>query len=539
MNISSIGIKLPSTSTIKSTNKAIFTGAQRPDSFVCSKPNLKEAVETIRNIKDKNGHSRFDRDEVSQFKKYYDQNKIDIDTVNVFADTKLSMSDMQNIYQIYQKGIFEGKDFKKKDYEIIHNQILELENNSDKITVEEGIYNNNEYSIKDLTADKTYTYEYGGNLIEKEEIQNNTVITEDYKNNTVVKKYLTKNNDRNIIKKVVIDYKNEKGDITHSRITEASKDVEGSINSRIVYANGKTKDLVTSTKDSKTGIVTIKKDLTSPDGVRTQYLYEDDPQGNRLIDYKITDENGKVLYQNSQTFEKISDNKFISSNDSRKYEIIANEKELQVTELGLLNKKISINFKEKVDNFNKTEMISVLKKIPGNMLFEAAEDVKKFEGLKKEEALLAYSSPSEKLISSADNLFIFLHELGHIKDAETLKTKHSMKRHNEEFQYTGDKNIQKTYLKEMKRFIEKNPNSQRQEIRYFLENKKHYAGKWGALSELVAESNAIGSSRTTKATEELLLRSEYLQENFPKTIAEIKNSMRWKEDLDAIEFYGT
>ena len=43
--------------------------------------------------------------------------------------------------------------------------------------------------------------------------------------------------------------------------------------------------------------------MKSPDGTRTQYLYENDPQGNRIVDYKITDKNGKVLLNKSQTFE--------------------------------------------------------------------------------------------------------------------------------------------------------------------------------------------------------------------------------------------
>ena len=43
----------------------------------------------------------------------------------------------------------------------------------------------------------------------------------------------------------------------------------------------------------------------------------------------------------------------------------------------------------------------------------------------------------------------------------------------------------------------------------------------------------------TKDSECISLRTDYLQENFPKTIAEIKNAMRWKDDLDAIEYYGT
>ena len=247
---------------------------------------------------------------------------------------------------------------------------------------------------------------------------------------------------------------------------------------------------------------------------------------------------GKVIYQNSQTFEKVSDTKFITSNDARKYEINVSDKSLSVKELGL-GKEETIQFNKKVENFNREEMINLLKKVPGHLLFEAAQDVKKYSGLKKDEALLAYSLPAEKRIASADNLFIFLHELGHIKDSETVKSKDVTKRHNDESQYTGNKKIQDTYLKELESFVKKYPHEQRENAGYFLENDGHYAGKWGALAEVVAETNAIGSSIMTKDSECVSFRTDYLQENFPETIAEIKNAMRWKDDIDAIEFYGT
>ena len=244
----------------------------------------------------------------------------------------------------------------------------------------------------------------------------------------------------------------------------------------MIYPDGKIKDIVKSSKDEKTGIVTIKKDMISPDGTKTQYLYEDDPQGNRIIDYKITDNNGKVLYQNSQTFEKVTDTKFISSNDGRKYEINIDNQSISVKDTGL-GKEETIKFKKKIEKFNREEMINLLKKVPGNMLMEAAQDVKKYNGLQKDEATLAYSIPSQKIIASADNLFIFLHELGHIKDSETLKSKDRIERHNEEMQYSGNKKIQNTYMEELSNFVKKYPHEQRKEAGYFLENEGHYGDR--------------------------------------------------------------
>ena len=47
--------------------------------------------------------------------------------------------------------------------------------------------------------------------------------------------------------------------------------------------------------DKKTGITSIKKNMVSLDGTRTDYLYENDENGNRISDYKITDITIQIL----------------------------------------------------------------------------------------------------------------------------------------------------------------------------------------------------------------------------------------------------
>ena len=125
MNIANVGIKIPQI-TYKSDRKVSFTGVQRPDMFVSSRPDTKDAVNQIRQITTNDGFKRFSNEDLSKFKNYYKQNKIDLDTVKTFADTNLKISDMCNIYSIYQAGIKEGKDFKKHDYENIHKEVLTL-----------------------------------------------------------------------------------------------------------------------------------------------------------------------------------------------------------------------------------------------------------------------------------------------------------------------------------------------------------------------------------------------------------------------------
>lgn len=553
MQICNIGIKIPQLNLNKQSVSR-FRDVSKSDTFECSRPTVENALKEIKQIKTADGKERFNKAEVGKFSDLYKKNKIDLDTVKTFADTNLNMYNMSSVYKLYQESLKDGIDMKKNTYEIIHNQVKNIENKEHEAFVGQSLFDSkHEFVIKDETDNVKYTFSKKGDLLAKsytEDVEINEkpvrkIITEDYKANSVNTKLqkLVKNPQTNKVEdsityKEVIDYKDDNGKTKYKKVSELSNDVLGNTNIKLVYPNGEVKNISEAKKDLKTGIVTVKKDFTSPDGTRSQYLYEDDPQGNRIIDYKITNENGKVIYQNSQTFEKISDTKFITSNDARKYEINVGEQSLSIKELGL-GKEENIHFKKKVEKFNRDEMISLLKKVPGHLLFESAQDVKKYSGLKKDEALLAYSLSSEKRIASADNLFIFLHELGHIKDSETVKSKNAMKRHNDEMQYSGSKKVQDIYLKELSDFVKKYPHEQRENAGYFLENDSHYAGKWGALGEIVAETNAIGSSIMTKDSECVSLRTDYLQENFPKTIAEIKNAMRWKDDIDAIEFYGT
>lgn len=318
------------------------------------------------------------------------------------------------------------------------------------------------------------------------------------------------------------------------RIYTKSEDIAGAVNIQNVYPDGTVKDVVKYSRNKETGVLTVKKDLISPDGTRTECFYSDDPKGNRVSDYKITDSKGKVLYRNHQSFEKISENKFISANDSRKYEITTDEKSIKVKEVNL-GKEATVIFAEKVEDENRGEIISLLKKVPGHLLFEAAEDIKEFRGLKSSSARYAYSEPFRKSVATADNLFIFLHELGHIKDAETLSLT------DRKYQYSGNPKIQQVYMYEYKNFVKNFAPEQRKPAQYFLVSENHYHGKWGGLGEVVAETNAIGSSVSVGDVNSAKYnsRTEYLMENFPKTIAEIKNAMKLKDEIDAIEYYGT
>ncbi len=283
---------------------------------------------------------------------------------------------------------------------------------------------------------------------------------------------------------------------------------------------GEQKILSSGTIDKKTGIVSIKKDMTSPEGVRTQYLYENDPQGNRIVDYKITDKNGKILLNKSQTFEVINENKFISSKGNDTYEINVNENEISAQSLQDKNKKAKFTAK---DNFigDKKQLISTLKQFPGEELIKLSETVDFLESIN--DPLDSFYNGSCRSISTGADEFLFLHELGHARDyrdvdSDLKKFESSMKN-----SLTMDKDVNKAFEEEKKAFFKLYPDTQREHMDYFMNTLNHYGGETGGLSETIAESNAILSEG--KSYEPLAIRSQYLQQNFPRTIAILETKL--------------
>ena len=309
--------------------------------------------------------------------------------------------------------------------------------------------------------------------------------------------------------------------------------VKGMYDVAYSYANGKTKQVSKATVDEKTGIKTIKRDMKSDNGTRTQFLYEDDPQGNRIVDYKITNKDGKILMGLSQSFEVVDDNHFISSNNGYKYDITTDDKKLTVKDLHH-DREVSLDFENKFKG-DKKSLINLMKKVPGNELFEAVENIGKMEST--DSVYQAGFSPVSKDVSIMDNLFIFLHELGHAKDAQKQKT-YREKLLGENKMFTDNKDIKETYLKERETFNKYHSEVERDHVSYFTQAKGHYGGKWGGLAEVVAETNAI-TNTIADGKVSLGVRAQYLQQHFPETIAKIHDAMNWKDDLDAIEYYGT
>lgn len=335
----------------------------------------------------------------------------------------------------------------------------------------------------------------------------------DFRNNTTAKTRFEKIDGMYQATHEIRILKDKKGNVQRTEYTEPSQ-IKGVMDIKYVYPNGEVKQVSSGKVDPKTGITSIKKDMVSTSGTRTEYLFEDDPQGNRISDYKITDKNGKVLLQNSESFEVVAPNKFISAKNNERYEITADDESVNVKDMN--NPERTATFKRGVDIVgDEEEIMKVLKKMPGEELLKLKKNVAELEGTT--EILRSYSrtGKDKRTIHTGDDLFVILHELGHavdMKDVDMNNLENTIQ--NAIFE---DEKFNKIYAKEKDAFNKAFPDAQRNHIAYFINHETHYNGEIGGRKETIAESNALLT--TAKTHEVLAMRSQYLQQHFPETIA--------------------
>ncbi len=335
----------------------------------------------------------------------------------------------------------------------------------------------------------------------------------DYRNNTTSKVTLEMN--KKLPQPVLVNeirvVKDKNGKKVRTEYATQS-DVAGVLNIKHVMPDGTEKVLSSGSVDPKTGITTVKKDMTSLDGTRTEYLYEDDPQGNRISDYKITDKNGKVLLNNSLSFEVVNDKKFISSKNDQKYEITVEDKAINVKDMKD-GKTSTINFENYI-NGNQEKILTVMKKMPGEELISLSKNAKQLEGI--DDILHSTYGAVNKRIKTGDNLFVMLHELGHAKDYGEVDVKEKETLTKSIF---NNKNINEIFEKEKAQFNKAFPSAQRDHINYFIKTSDVGDG----IQEAIAESNALLG--TYNNDDLFSIRSQYLQQYFPRTIAQLSHEL--------------
>lgn len=327
-------------------------------------------------------------------------------------------------------------------------------------------------------------------------------------------------------------HKDKNNKVTKTEYT-APSEIPGIFDIKYKYPNGK-EEIVSSGKyDKKSGITSIKKNMVSLDGTRTDYLYENDENGNRISDYKITDKKGNVLLKKSSSFEVVNPHKFISSNNDDKYEILLDkdEKSIKVTDMKNPKRSVTIDVDKQIIG-NKNKIMTSLKQMPGEELIKLSQSTKKLVGI--DSPLESYYQPGDKSIHSGDQLFVILHELGHARDMRDLDVSSD-----EGFYSTFHKTISsnpelnETFEEEKANFNKAFPDAQRDHIDYFVNTLNHYGGELGGFKEVIAEGNALLT--TPKTMDLLAIRSQYLQQYFPRTIASLSNIVSQEKPFEETE----
>lgn len=296
--------------------------------------------------------------------------------------------------------------------------------------------------------------------------------------------------------------------IIKTDIIKKSK-VRGIFSEKTVDADGNVK-ILSSGKRGKNGGFTVKKDMESLDGTKTQYEYHEDQKGNRVSGYKITDKNGKVLLDDSSSFKIIDENTVISTHKGKSYEIKTDFFAMHVRDLktGEIN---DIKYSKIItgDGFDLKELLSKV-------------DAEELIALSKKGVKLRFiDDPMESklrkdgIIEVGKNVFVLEHEATHAKDARYFNETDF----NKDRLISTNPDLLKVYNKERTAFMDAFPLAQQKHIDYFINKLTHKGGKNGSIKETVAESGAM--LRTYQSMQQLAMRTNYLQQYFPRTIAKV------------------
>lgn len=333
----------------------------------------------------------------------------------------------------------------------------------------------------------------------------------DYRTNTIsktVEKINSRTTQTELISEVRI-VKDKNGKKIRTEYATKS-DVAGILNIKHSLPNGSIENVSSASVNPQTGVTTIEKNMTSLDGTKTEYSFVEDKKGNRTLNYKITDKTGKVLLDNNQKLEIINENKTISTNNDQKYEMIFTDKNVNIKNLNN-GKTSNIDFENFVVG-NKENTIKLLKKMSGEELLALKKNVKQLNVI--DDSFKCNYSYETGILTTSSDASSLLHELGHAKDS---LIKDSKKSWHESRLISSNKDVLKTYNKEKELFYKNFPITQRTHISYFTENEGF------GLGETVAETNSILNYHTTENLS--AVRSQYLQQYFPQTIAQISKEL--------------
>lgn len=306
------------------------------------------------------------------------------------------------------------------------------------------------------------------------------------------------------------------GNLLRTEILSPSK-VEGLHNWKAVMPDGTVKPLI-DVNMSKSGILTVKKDLEALDGTITKQNYKKLPNGSWTMRLNIS-KDGKILAKRNVKHKIISENEAESIINGQKYKVLYTPNEIKLfNQRGDID--CTINLSELIDSNNLPENAIKLK----NMLKECSADelqviskkLKKLEFNKnKMDACAILHSGT---VSCQNDIFIFRHEMGHIDDLFGTAPAPNLK-----YQgiYSTADDFKKIYFQELNLFMKQFPQTQRAYVDYFIDHTDPELTKI-SLQETVAE--LLASNKSPDINRLIGIRTEYMERYFPKTRSYLVNA---------------
>ena len=460
--------------------------------------------------------------------------KLDPESTKVMKEDKLDAGKVLSLVKDITTSKTDKIKLERAEYDGKNNYLLRAKNNDDSENIKLLDKNLNVLEQENIK----YEYDKKGYPVSK------TVMTNDFRTNTFCesKFKFDKEYYQPIMTEATKVRRDKQNRLIRKEFYEMS-DIEGMYNVKYEFPNGKVRQISKATKDKNTGTILIEKDMRSTDMTRTQYRYEDDPNGNRIIDYKITSPDGKVLMNQSQTFEVLGKNKFRSTRNDKSYlmELDYKTKNLTVTD-ETKDERHEIRLKEMISG-RRTPLIKMLKTIPGDELInlnnnvlgmtEARNKLDSYcENIELDESDF-YADEDQSYMFNNLNVgadpFVFLHELGHATDVggklvtEKLNKKTNKYEMYVEDAFRNDKKFQKVYAEERQNFLKEFPTSERDHINYFIADEAIKGRPDQGKKETIAETNAI--LNTYQSVDLLGSRTQYLQQHFPRTIAYLSEKL--------------
>ena len=345
-------------------------------------------------------------------------------------------------------------------------------------------------------------------------------------------------NDKKIVFSEVLTYFDDDGNVI--RIVTTKRNPEnGTLNVSETDKNGKQTPIQWESIDPNTGANITERHLTSPepDCTKTDCYFEEN-DNLKISDYKITDIDGNVLINVHQTFEQVSENKFISSilatddpNDMQIYE-------MEYTENGIVkifdkknNKTTELDLNKYADNKETlAKLMPSIKRLPGQILLKIADKPFKIRYDKHTKTNGQWNTfDTELMIGNYDNTVgkneniygTLLHELGHYLDFYG----------NLEGKFSDNADIETIYEKEKNNIISHMTTEQQNHIENFIGEHGEINGKNITIQEPVAEAHRALYSKEKPFFN---MRSLYLTQNMPELMARTMKLMLEEEGVKVL-----